>query len=160
MPPEGTEVEAEREPSERAPGVARAVPPRPFVGEMRQLCLMRILVPASAVLVAGRRCRVVIAGNTLDAILLQKRDRLVGTGGVAHQVTEVEGRVDARATGDVGEHRAQGRQVGVDVGNQCVTHDIRLIVVREFTCRRWDGIVLVVFDPPDRLPRASTHLAL
>ena len=91
MPPEGTEVEAEREPSERAPGVARAVPPRPFVGEMRQLRLMRILVPASAVLVAGRRRRVVIAGNTLDAILLQERDRLVGPGGVAHQVTEVEG---------------------------------------------------------------------
>ena len=98
----------------------RHVLARPRIRQVRKLFLPRILVPTAAVLVVRRDRRVVVARDAGIPLLDDSRDDLVRPWRVADEIAEVVRRVDVARARDVREHRIERRQVGVNVGDECV----------------------------------------
>ncbi len=113
MPPVRQQVNAERKGREGALGASGDVGARPGVAQVRELLLMRVFIPAPAVLVVGGNGAVVVAADAGDTRALDERDGFVGPRCVPHQIAQVVDGFDIPATGDVGQYRLERRQVGV-----------------------------------------------
>src|SRR5689334_11078006 len=73
-------------------------------------------------LVVRGNARVIVPGHARYAEASQQGHGLVWPGSITHEVAEVVRCADALLPTDVGQDRLQGGQVGVDVGDESVSH--------------------------------------
>src|SRR5918997_1361448 len=134
VPPGWPQVHSERQLTQPPLGLRRDACPGPLVAQMREFFLMGSICLAAAVLVLSSDGRIVITRYTRYPPLLQDGDRLIGPGSVAHQVTEMVGRLDLPPSLYVRQHRFEGRQVRVDVRDEGVLHrclrDVSLLSIK------------------------------
>ncbi len=115
------QVDPERESGENLARRLAHARLRPLEGDAAQVLLLRILVPAAAVIAVPRHRRVVVAGHAGHRPAVQKLDDFVRPGSVAHEVAEVVDAVGPLRL-DLGPRRLQGGQVPVDVAQERDPH--------------------------------------